>query len=116
MAFNPDYNKQGVEVIFSNKRSPSNFETLIFNGIPVKKDSETKHLGMILDSKLNFEKHLKEKLSKTNSGLGMMKRIMKWVSRKTQVYKLYIRPHLDYGDILYDISVLDKNEIVPVEN
>ena len=47
MVFNPDISKQAVEVIFSNKRSPSNFETLFFAGIPVKKVSETKHLGMI---------------------------------------------------------------------
>ena len=34
MVFNPDISKQAVEVIFSNKRSPSNFEPLVFAGIP----------------------------------------------------------------------------------
>ena len=113
MSFNPNLDKQAVEVIFSNKRTPSNFDTLFFAGIPVKKASETKHIGMLLDSKLNFEKHVEDKLAKTNQGLGMMKHIKKWVSSKTleQIYKLYVRPNLDYGDILYHSAELGKRTI-----
>ena len=57
MLFNPDISKQAVEVIFSNKKTPSSHEPLIFNGIPVKLVQETKHLGMILDRKLSFASH-----------------------------------------------------------
>ena len=46
------------------------YESLYFNGIPVKRVNETKHLGMILDSKLSFEKHLEDKFAKTNRGNG----------------------------------------------
>ena len=52
MLFNPDMSKQAIEVIFSNKKIKSTHSPLIFNGIPVKLAEETKHLGMILDSKL----------------------------------------------------------------
>ena len=54
MLFNPDISKQAVEVIFSNKKDTSVHPPLIFNGIPVKLVKETKHLGMILDSKLSY--------------------------------------------------------------
>ena len=75
MLFNRDLSKQAVEVIFSNKKKLSNFESLTFNGIPVKVVTETKHLGMILDNKLSFEKHIDEKIAKANKGLGLMKQL-----------------------------------------
>jgi len=115
MVFNPDITKQAVEVIFSRKQTPSQFDPLVFNGIPVKQVEETKHLGMILDSKLNFKKHILDKLAKANQGLGVMKQLCKWVPRRTldQIYKLFIRPHLDYADIVYDVAKLDKTCIFP---
>ena len=64
MLFNPDISKQAVEVIFSNKKDTSVHLPLIFNGIPVKLVKETKHLGMIQDSKLSYNSHLEKKLAK----------------------------------------------------
>ena len=103
MLFNPDITKQAVEVVFSNKRKKSFVYPLTFNGIDVKKVEETIHLGLILDSKLNFEHHLQDKLAKARSGLGLMKQLKKWVSHKVSenIYKLYVRPNLDYADIIY---------------
>ncbi|MCH2389817.1 MAG: reverse transcriptase family protein [Nitrospinales bacterium] len=113
MVFNPDIQKQAIEVSFSNKRTPSVPETLDFNHIPVRQESETKHLGMILDSKLNFNSHIAEKISKANQGLGVMQQLSKWIPRRTleEIYKLYVRPHLDYGDVIYDIADLNKTSI-----
>ena len=36
-------------------------------------------------------------------GIGMIKCLSKYVCREVleQIYKLYVRPHLDYGDIIY---------------
>ena len=106
MSFNPDIKKQAVEVIFSDKRRKLVFTPLLFNNIPVKTVSETKHLGMVLDSKLSFDSHMNEKLTKANQGLGIMKHLKKWVPHNTLevIYKMYVRPHLDYGDIVYDSS------------
>ena len=75
MLFNPDISKQALEIIFSNKRKKSEHIPLIFNSIPVKFVEDTKHLGMILDSKLSFEKHINEKRAKARQGLGLMKQL-----------------------------------------
>ena len=90
--------KQAVEVVFSKKVVPSEFEQLDFNGIPSKQEEETKHLGLLLDRKLNFESHLQEKLAKARQGLGVRIQLKKWVAHPVleTVYKLYVRPHLDY--------------------
>ena len=113
MLFNPDITKQAVEVIFSNKRHNQNFAPLNFNNIPVKTVSETKHLGMVLDAKMSFESHLNNKIARANQGLGIMKHLKKWVSHNTLevIYKVYVRPHLDYGDIVYDKPVVHKSSV-----
>ena len=64
MEFNPDPSKQATEVIFSCMKSSPNHPQLVFNGTIVAKVNSHKHLGLILDSRLPFEKHLNEKISK----------------------------------------------------
>ena len=104
MSFNPDPNKQATEVIFSRKRKPDNHPVLNFNDSPVETAPMQKHLGLILDEKLSFSHHLNEKISKANKGIGLIKRLYHYLPRKSllTIYKSYIRPHLDYGDIIYD--------------
>ena len=90
LSFNPDLSKQAVEVIFSkNKRAPK-FNPLTFNGMPVKTVEETKHLGMILDTKLSFESHISEKIKTANKVIGVMKRLYPYVPRSALevIYKL----------------------------
>ena len=59
MSFNPDPNKQAQELIFSHRVQMTNHPPLLFNEIVVLKTTLQKHLGMFLDSKLNFSEHLK---------------------------------------------------------
>jgi hypothetical protein len=113
MVFNPDLSKQAVEVLFSRKSVKSILMPLTFNNIPVKKVDETKHLGMVLDSELSFESHLEGKdgkLPKARQGLGLLRQLKKWLSSPVleTIYKLYVRPHLDYGDVIYHKANLNK--------
>ena len=61
MEFTPDPTKQATEILFSCKKSSPNHPKLIFNGTDVVKVNEQKHLGVILDSRLTFERHINEK-------------------------------------------------------
>ena len=103
MSFNPDARKQAVKVIFSRKNKAVDHPVIVFNNTPVKVVDEHKHLGMFLDSKLSFSTHIKEVISKTRKGIGMLKYLSKYLPRHTlnELYKLYVRPHLDYGDVIY---------------
>ena len=76
---------------------------MYFNQAEVPVVKEHKHLGMILDSKLDFSAHLKEAIVKARRGIGMIRYMAKYVSRdvRDQIYKLYVRPHLGYDDIIY---------------
>ena len=104
MAFNPDPNKQATEVIFSHKTKPINHPQLYFNGAPVVSLPTQKHLGLFLDKKLSFDHHLNEKVSKDYKGISLLKRLYRYLPRKSLlcIYKSFIRPHLDYADVIYD--------------
>ena len=76
---------------------------MYINGFQIKQSEDTKHLGVTLDSQLDFKVHIEEKLANARSGLGLMKQLKKWVSYEVleNIYKLYARPNLDYADIIY---------------
>ena len=59
MNFNPYLFKQAQEVLFSRKIKSQNHPCLHFNNNPVNQTPLQKHLGMYLDSKLDFLEHLK---------------------------------------------------------
>ena len=76
----------------------------MFNNSILNVTSNHKHLGMIFDSKLSFNEHLKPLLKKIkllvyfeNSKVSILPR-----TSLITIYKLFARSHLDYGDIIYD--------------
>ena len=72
--------------------------------MPVVRSFCQKHLGIYLDEKLNFSNHIKEKISKVNKGIGNLRKLYNILPRNSlmTIYKLFIRPHLDYGVIIFD--------------
>ena len=63
-----------------------------------------KDLGIILDSKLTFENHLNIETTKINKTIRFFHKLQNFLPRAIliAIYKAFLRPHLDYGDILYD--------------
>ena len=108
MVFNPDPNKPAEEVIFTNRNSTS-YDTLSFPGVDVKTADFHKHLGFVLDSQMNNIKHVDGKIAKENQGIGVIKRLFNYMQRKAllQIYKSFIRPHLDYCDAIYHKPTYD---------
>ena len=102
MSFNADPTKQAQEIRFSRKTSQRNHPGLIFNNSIVNVTSIHKHLGVIFDSNLSFEKHLKSVLKKISKTVALLKKFQGNLPRTSfiTIYKLFIRPHLDYGDII----------------
>ena len=58
MQFNPDKNKEAIQVIFSQKRTKPVHPHIFLNESEVKIKDKQKHLGMVLDSHLNFNSHV----------------------------------------------------------
>ena len=104
MSFNPDVSKQAQEVIFSRKQAKSVHPDLVFNNTPVHQTHCQKHLGVHLDIKLNFKLHIKEKISKAMKKISIIKKLSNALPRKSliRIYKSFVRPHLDYSNLIYD--------------
>ena len=92
---------------FSNKCDKENYPPLHFNITNVQVADSQKHLGLVLDSKLNFNEHIERKITKCNKITGLMKKLSQFLSRKSllTIYESFIRPNLDYADITYDKSL-----------
>ena len=104
MTFNPDPNKQAQEVIFSRKIRKTSHPPLTFNNNSVKQVQFQEHLGFYLDSRLNFREHLQNMFNKINKTISLLRKLQNNIPRAPliTIYKSFIRPHLDYEDILYD--------------
>ena len=72
--------------------------------MPFQNAKLQKHLGLTLDEKLNFKYHLKENCVKFNNGIGIIKKLQNRLPRRAllTIYKSFVRPHINYGDIIYD--------------
>ena len=105
ISFNPDPQKRAFELIFSKKRIEMNHPEIRFNNRLVMKVDEHKHLGIVLDSKLSFSARIKAAITKTRKGVGLLKYLSKYLPRHTlnESFKLYVRPHVEYGDVIYHI-------------
>ena len=63
-----------------------------------------KHLGVYLDNRLDFREHFRNIFKMVNRIISLLCKLQNILPRAPleTIYKSFIRPHLDYGDILYD--------------
>ena len=118
MLFNPDPKKPAQEVLFSRKYQLQTHPTISLNNVQVERTTSQKHLGVILDEKLNFKQHVDSAISKVNKGISLIKKLRYTLPRKSliTIYKVFLRPLIDYGDIIYDQpnnnSFCEKLEVI----
>ena len=62
------------------------------------------HLGLFFDPKLSFDEHIQCILIKTCKIIGLIRKLQPVIPRAAllTIYKSFLRPHLDYGDVIYD--------------
>ena len=104
MLFNSDPIKPAQEALFSRKKKTQSHPEINLNNIPVERSSYQKHLGLILDEKLNFKQHIDNTISKIDKGIAVIIKLRYSLPRKSliAIYKAFLRPLIDNGDIIYD--------------
>ena len=70
----------------------------------MKQKKYSKTSSTYLDAKLNFFEHINEKIKKSVKGISVTKKRNVTLPRSSllTIYKSFIRPHLGYGDVIYD--------------
>ena len=94
MVFNQDPTKFLSRKSHFPKHPDVNFNSRVVEKVKIQKD-----LGLKLDERLNFRKHLKDKFAIVNSKIGMLKKLSKYLPRHSLItlYKAFTRSHLVYG-------------------
>ena len=88
---------------FSRKIKTVPHSSITFNNNPLSLCLAQKHLGLVLDWKLMFNKHINHVLSKVNKSIGLMRKFQSVLPRSSllTIYKSFTRRHLDYADVVY---------------
>jgi hypothetical protein len=83
--------------IGGKKRPP---HTYTLGGHQLTRSEEEKDIGVTIDTKLNFENHIAEKVNKANRILGIITRTFEYKDKNTMLllYKALVRPHLEYAN------------------
>ena len=81
----------------SDKNVPS--LNIKINGQPIDEKQSAKYLGILIDNKLSFEKHIQHVKSKLNKGNAILRMVREYLPKKTllDTYYANIQPHIDYG-------------------
>ena len=74
--------KQATEVCFSHKRDKVPHKRLTFSNNKIQSATAGKHLRLILNSKLEFNQHIDDKMDKCNKIIGTMRRFSITLSKK----------------------------------
>ena len=90
-------------ILYSRKRIPSQINGLFFGNTPVKVFKSLKHLGLQFDSQLNWNEHTAIVLKKARDAAHPIHLLKYRVSTKRLLffYKVYIRPIIEYGCIIW---------------
>ena len=77
---------------------------LCFNNSIFSQTPYQKHFGIFLDVLGMFEEYLKVISIKVNKTIGLLRKLRKYLSRPVLItmYKAFVRPNIDYDDIIYD--------------
>ncbi|KAK7110963.1 hypothetical protein V1264_014752 [Littorina saxatilis] len=112
MAFHPD---KYCVLPFTRSHSPP-LSNYTLHGQTLERVTSTKYLGVILDTKLDFTRHIENICAKANKTLGFLRRNLKVCSSLTKMlaYKTMVRPILEYACTEWDphsdrlITTLEK--------
>lgn len=79
---------------------------LILNQTQLEEVSEHKSLGLIINNKLTWSNHINNLCLSASKRIGIFKAVSSKIdySTKLQIYKTFIRPCLEYGDVIFDSS------------
>ena len=101
VSFNPNKTES---MLISRKHNHINHPPLIFNNVPVKEVATHKHLGITFNTTCQWSDHIDQLISKVTPKLNVLRSLKFDLDRKTLeiMYFSFVRPVLEYGDLIFD--------------
>jgi hypothetical protein len=105
---------QTAIVPFTNRRKTEGLGPLTLHGKELQMLDGVKYLGVILDSKCNWNQHLQKIIRKAQTTFAVVRRTCgkKWGLRPNMVHWLYrrvIRPYIFHGALVWWSKIMQKN-------
>lgn len=111
LKFHPDKCKV-MRIGFSKK---DDFEYKLDENLkPMEKCTEEKDIGVVLDSKLSFDKHINEKVNKANSIVGVIRRTFEYIDKSVfkTLFTAMVRPHVEYANPVWSPHLVKHIEMI----
>lgn len=101
VTFNPNKTES---ILFSKKKSPIIHPPIYMSGQPIVEVQRHKHLGLFFSHDLRWNQHIDYIKSKAWTRLNIMRRLKFRLHRDSLaiIYTTFIRPILEYGNVLFD--------------
>ena len=112
--------KKTETMIISRKSNKPHHPDLVMNNIHLLSVNDHKHLGLILSNDGSWHKHIDMIVKKAFNRLSILRKFKFILNRQTleQLYFSFVRPILEYADVIWDNSTLllvHKIESVQIE-
>ena len=87
---------------------------ITINGLPIDEKEFAKYLGILIDNKLTFSKHIQHIRTKLNKGNAILSMVRHYLPKKTllNTYNAQIQPHIDYGINIWEHTY--KSHLTPL--
>ena len=120
VSFNPSKTEA---TLFSRKLNRPHHPPIFMQNHQITEVDSHKHLGLYLSNDCTWHKHINYITEKAWTRINIMRRLKFKLDRKSleQIYLVFIRPLLEYGDIIWDNCLqsekqeLEKIQIEAVE-
>ena len=92
---------------------------LSVNDVEVERRDDEKFLGVVIDSELNWEKHVAAVRKKCFGGLAKLRRLRNTipVNLRSGLFNALIKPHLDYCSVVsQECSKIQQGKIKQIQN
>jgi hypothetical protein len=99
---------------FSNKKEKESHPVLSMRGCPIDEVVSHIHLGLTFQSNMSWNNHILSVYEKASQRLNMLKPLKFKIDKSTLacLYKSFIRPIMEYGDIIWDNCTAGNSELL----
>ena len=103
-------NREKTKFMLVKHKKVSNEPQVKMGNYKLGSVSTYEYLGAILDDKLSMNDYLEKMWNKMNAKFGILAKIRRFITEKTAmiIYKVMIRPHVDYIDFVVESGSADR--------
>ena len=103
-------NREKTKYMFISNRTSMITSSIFIHDQKLSRVSQYEYLGVIIDKDLKLTPYVESMFKKANSKLGILSKIRRFITEETavRIYKVMIRPYLEYVDFAIDSSSKEK--------